>query len=429
MTSKNLFVCSLALVALAAGVWTLSFPMSALASQEHTDGVADVKPAITGADAKKKAAPVEYDRSLPPIKIEQTGNVMRLPASYPKTWALVDEAAFFGMAAGKVIILDLAEPKPNNRIKGIIDKSLLGNLSQAKKRSEIYVMESFHKRGTRGPKEDVLSIYDKETLTIKKEFVWPKPNRLQALPEHYAIAVSDDERFLFSSNFDPAASFTVIDLDSQEMIQEVATPGCVLTYPVGKRAVASICSNGAMLTSRLNDDGTLKSQQRSEPFFDTDTSPVFEHPVYINGIAYFWSFEGVLHSFDMRGDTAKYLGNWDAMSAQDKQGNWRPSGLVLNDFDDAGKLYTIFQPDGREGTQTHGGSEVRIYDPINKKLLRRIEMPRWAITLAVTRGKNPLLVVTNGELNLDVFNANDGSFLHTISDIGATTPLSLHKTY
>jgi methylamine dehydrogenase heavy chain len=424
MTNKNILIYFIAFT----NVLTASF--NAIAIEQTQSGHApNFKPAITGADVNVKAGSSKYDESLPPIKIEQTGNIVRLPASYPETWIMVDEAAFFGMAAGKVVIVDAAEAKPSKRIKGIIDKSLLGNFGQAKKRSELYIMESFHSRGTRGPKEDVLSIYDKETLTIKKEFVWPKPNRLQSLPERYALAVSDDERFLFSSNFDPAASFTVIDLDSQEMMPQIGTPGCVLTYPIGKRGVGSICSNGSMLTTRLNDDGSLRSQVRSEPFFDTDTSPVFEHPMYINGIAYFWSFEGVLHSFDMSGDTAQYLGKWDAMTAEDKKGNWRPSGLVLNDVDDAGMLYTIFQPDGHEGSQTHGGSEVRVYDPINKKLLRKIAAPRWAITMAVTRGKNPLLVVTNGELNLDVFDATDGRFLHTISDIGTTTPLSLHKAY
>jgi methylamine dehydrogenase heavy chain len=342
---------------------------------------------------------------------------------------MVDEASFFAMSAGKVIIIDLAETKPSKRIKGIVDKSFLGNFGQSKTRGELYVMETFHKRGTRGAKEDVLSVYDKTTLTIKKEIEWPKANRLQSLPERYAISLSNDERFLYSANFDPAASFTVVDLETHEIRGEIGTPGCVLTYPVGERAIASICSNGAMLTTLIDENGQMASQVRSDPFFDTDKTPIFEHPVYINGIAYFWSFEGILHSFDMLGDQAEYLGQWDTRSEKDREANWRPSGLVLNDMDDAGNIYTIFQPDGKEGTQTHGGSKVRVYDPVNKKLVREIDTPRWAISIAVTRGESPLLVVTNGELSLDVFNALDGSYIQTIADFGNTTPLSLHKSY
>lgn len=412
----------LALMAISGFVWS-SWGIAATDAEM-------VKPAITGADAPMvDKGSMTFDRSLPPLGIEQTGNVATLPFNYPESWVLVDESSFAAMASGKVIVLDAAETKPAKRIKGTMDKSFLGNFAQSKKRGEFYLMETFHSRGTRGPKEDVMTVYDKQTLTIKKEIVWPKANRLQALPQRYAIGVSKDERFLFSSNFDPAASITVIDLDRLEIVVEIGTPGCVLSYPVGARAVASVCSNGAMLTTRINNDGTLKSQSRSNPFFHTDNTPIFEHPVYHQDMAYFWGFKGLLHQFDMRGKTAKYLGAWDALSPEDKKGGWRPSGLILNDIDDAGLIYTIFQPDGREGSQTHGGSQVRVYDPLKKKLIRTIDMPKWAISIAVTRGDHPLLIATNGELALDVFNALDGSLLHTISDFGSTTPLATHKSF
>lgn len=388
-------------------------------------------PAITGADApapSEKPA-VAVNGKLPPLPIEETGRVETLPRSYPESWMMVDEASFFSMFGGKVIVLDVAETNPAKRIKGLMHKNLLGNFGQSKTRGELYILETFHKRGWRGPKEDVLAIYDKETLSIKKDLEWPKANRMQALPERYAIALSADEKLLYAANFDPAASFNVVHLDSQQVVAEIGTPGCVLTYPVGNRSVASICSNGAMLTTVLNEDGSLKSQSRTEPFFDTDDSPVFEHAVYVNGIAYFPSFKGLLHGFDMRGEQAKYLGSWDMLSAEDKAGNWRPSGLGLNDFDDAGMIYTIFQPDGHEGSQTHGGTQVRVYDPVNKKLVRTIETPAWAISIAVSRGDNPLLVVTNGELNLDVFDAQTGTLVQTVSDFGSTTPLLVHKSY
>lgn len=388
-------------------------------------------PAITGADAPAPSdkAAVEVKTELPPLPIEETGRVVTLPRSYPESWMMVDEASFFSMFGGKVIVLDVAETNPAKRIKGLMHKNLLGNFAQSKTRGELYILETFHKRGWRGPKEDVLAIYDKETLSIKKDLDWPKANRMQALPERYNMALSPDEKLLYAANFDPAASFNVVDLDAQAVVAQIGTPGCVLTYPVGKRSVASICSNGAMLTTVLNEDGTLKSQSRGEPFFDTDDTPVFEHAVYVDGIAYFPSFKGLLHSFDMRGETAEYLGSWDMLSEQDKAGNWRPSGLGLNDFDDAGLIYTIFQPDGREGTQTHGGTQVRVYDPVKKQLVRTIETPGWAISIAVSRGDNPLLVVTNGDLNLDVFDAKTGAHVQTVADFGSTTPLLVHKSY
>lgn len=395
------------------------------------DDSAGKGPEITGADAPhpdSKAA-VVADGELPPLPIEETGRVESLPSSYPETWVMVDEASFFSMFGGKVIVLDVAEPKHAKRIKGLVPKNLLGNFAQSKTRGEFYVLETFHTRGGRGPREDVFVIYDKATLSIKKELVWPKPNRMQALPERYAMALSGDEKLVYAANFDPAASFNVVDLDAQKIVAEIATPGCVMTFPVGKRGVASLCNNGSILSTELNADGTLKRQTRGEPFFDTNDTPIFEHAVYINGFAHFPSFLGLLHSFDMRGETPKYMGSWDMLSDEDKKGNWRPSGLGLNDFDDNGLMYTIFQPDGHEGSQTHGGTQVWVFDVEKKQRVKVIETPSWAISISVTRGKDPLLVVTNGELNLDVFKTSDGSLLQTVGDFGNVTPLLVHKSY
>ena len=391
-----------------------------------------VRPAITGADAphpNSKTLVEVANSKLAPLPIEETGRVETLPMSYPETWVMIDEASFFSMFGGKVIVLDVAETKHAKRIKGLVPKNLLGNFTQSKTRGEFYVLETFHSRGGRGPREDVLAIYDKKTLSISKEIDWPKPNRMQALPERYSMSLSGDEALLYAANFDPAASFNVIDLDTRKIVTEIATPGCVMTFPVGNRGVASLCNNGSILSTVLNEDGTLARQTRGEPFFDTNDTPIFEHAVYINGIAYFPSFKGLVHSFDMRSDEPKYLGSWDLLSDEDKQGNWRPSGLGLNDFDDNGMMYTIFQPDGREGTQTHGGTQVWVFDVEKKQRVRVIETPNWAISIAVTRGKKPLLVVTNGELNLDVFDAQDGRLIQTVSDFGNVTPLLVHKSY
>jgi len=384
---------------------------------------------LTGADApKKKAKATHYNKSLPALPIEDTGNVLVLPENYPEHWIIADDINFSSMLAGKVFILDVTEKSPYKQVKGIIDKSLIGNIKQSKTRGEIYILETFHERGTRGPKTEILTVYDQSTLFIKKEILWNR-GRFQGLPERFTMSFSEDEKFLYAFNFDPASSFTVVDLDTYEIVADIETPGCVLTYPVGRLSVASLCSNGSMLTTLLNKNGTLKSQARTKTFFDTDKTPIFEHPIYINKTAYFMSFEGVMHSFDMSGDIAKYSGSWDMLSAEDKQKNNRPSGLVLNSSDDSGLIYSIFQEDGREGSQTHGGNEVRVYDPVKKKLVRRIKVPNWAISMVVTRGANPYLVITNGELGLDVFDANTGDFIQNISNFGQITPLMLMKAY
>ena len=365
---------------------------------------------------------------LPPLPIEKTGNVRVLPSEFPETWMFVDESSFMSMFGGKMILLDVAESKHADRIKGTADKNLLGNFIQAKTRPEFYIMESFHSRGARGPKTDVLTIYNKTTMATSKEIIWPD-TRLQSLPRRHAMALTPDEKFLFVANFSPAASITVVDLDTKEITATIGTPGCVLTFATGKRSVSSLCSNGGMLTTVLNESGKLKSQHRIKAFFDTDKTPIFERPVIINEIAYFPSFTGEVHVFDFSGEVAKYLEHWSLVTEDEKKKNWRPGGLVLNDTDEQGIMYQIMHPDGYDGSQTHGGSQVWLFDMQTKQRLKVIDIPSWAVSIGVTRGEKPLMVITNAELQLDVYNPRTGKLIQTISDFGNHTPLLVHKAY
>lgn len=383
---------------------------------------------VTAQASQKAADEVAPRTDLPPLPVEKTGNIEVLPSQFPESWMYIDESSFMSMFGGKMILLDVAETKHSERIKGTADKNLLGNFIQAKTRPEFYIMESFHARGARGPKTDVLTIYDKMTMATSKEIIWPD-TRLQSLPRRHAMALTPDEKFLFVANFSPAASITVVDLDTKEITETIGTPGCVLTFTTGKRSVSSLCSNGGMLTTVVDGSGKLESQHRIEPFFDTDKTPIFERPVIIDEIAYFPSFTGEVHVFDFSGEVAKYLEHWSLVTEEEKKKNWRPGGLVLNDVDEQGIMYQIMHADGYDGSQTHGGSQVWLFDMQAKKRLKIIDIPSWAVSVAVTRGKEPLMVVTNGELQLDIFNPRTGKLIQTIGDFGNVTPLLIHKAY
>lgn len=368
---------------------------------------------------------------LPPLPIEPIGRVATLAADFPESWMYVDEISFANMFGGKIILMDVAETRPAKRIKAMADKALIGNFTQARSRNEFYIMETFHERGARGKRTDVLAIYDKTTFNIVKELIWDETGtvRVQALPERYSMTLTADERFLLVSNFSPAASFTVVDLDTREIVTTIGTPGCVLTYPTGKNGVSSLCNNGGLLSTVLDNNGYMQAQYQIAPFFDTDKTPIYERPAIVDGIAYFPSFAGLVHAIDLRGDVAAHLETWSLVSAQERRQNWRPSGLALIDTDEQGLVYLLMNPGGHDGSQTHGSEHVWVFDMAAKQRLRAIDLPNFGISLALSRGARPKLVVTNGDMNLDVLDARSGAFMQTISDFGNTTPLLLNKAY
>ena len=368
---------------------------------------------------------------LAPLPIEPIGQVATLAADFPESWMYVDEISFANMFGGKIILMDVAETRPAKRIKAMADKALIGNFTQARSRNEFYIMETFHERGARGKRTDVLAIYDKTTFNIVKELIWDETGtvRVQALPERYSMTLTADERFLLVSNFSPAASFTVVDLDTREIVTTIGTPGCVLTYPTGKNGVSSLCNNGGLLSTVLDNNGYMQAQYQIAPFFDTDKTPIYERPAIVDGIAYFPSFAGLVHAIDLRGDVAAHLETWSLVSAQERRQNWRPSGLALIDTDEQGLVYLLMNPGGYDGSQTHGSEHVWVFDMAAKQRLRAIDLPNFGISLALSRGVRPKLVVTNGDMNLDVLDARSGAFMQTISDFGNTTPLLLNKAY
>ncbi len=132
----------------------------------------------------------ESDSRPPPLPIEPTGVVEKLPRDYPQSWFLVNDMSFFHMSDGKLFVIDSAAESSNRAIKGMFNISYMGNIAQSRRRGEIYATETFHPRGTRGDRIDVLTIWDKETLSPIGEVELLPGKRLFAIPQRYALLYS-----------------------------------------------------------------------------------------------------------------------------------------------------------------------------------------------------------------------------------------------
>jgi methylamine dehydrogenase heavy chain len=110
----------------------------------------------------------------------------------------------------------------------------------------------------------------------------------------------------------------------------------------------------------------------------------------------------------------------------ERAGGWRPGGAMFGGADDAGRLYLLMHAEGREGSHKDGGAEAWVFDVKKKTRVQRIVLKSWGVSLEATRGTAPLLVVTNAEMNLDVYDAADGKHLRTITGLGQETPVILH---
>ncbi|MCB1694587.1 MAG: methylamine dehydrogenase [Halioglobus sp.] len=363
----------------------------------------------------------------PPLPIEPTGIIETLPAAYPPSWFLVQDAGFFHMSDGKVYVIDTAADTLASQVKGTFNVSMIGNITQSPERGEIYAAETFHTRGSRGDRIDVLTVFDQTTLAPKGEVILPKGKRFMGMPERYALLIMDNGRWLGVANFSPATSVTLIDLDTRKIVGEIPTPGCVLVYPTGTRGFSSLCADGRFLSTELAADGSVAKQTRTDVFFNSDTTPIFEHPAVIGSTAFFPSIAGLVYPVDIGGPVAKVGEPWNLVPEAERAQKWAPAGIGLIDKDDQGRFYIIMHPDAKDGSYQGGGPEVWVYDAAAKKRVQRIKLQSWGLSLAVSRGENPVLMVVNpADMSLEMYNTGSGEFIKTISGFGQETPLMVN---
>ncbi len=357
------------------------------------------------------------------IQPEQIGIIKSLPETYPAHWIIAQDASFFHMNDGKIIVLDADSDDPSTRYKGMFNASFIAQFYQAQTRPEMYVAETFHARGTRGERTDVLTIYDKRTLAPIGEVVIP-PKRASEMPLDFNLQLVDDEKLALIYNFTPATSVSVVDIVAREFLTEIPIPGCSLVYPMGGRSFASLCADGTVLNVTLDENGQLLSSARSEKFFDANNDPLIEKAAVIDGVGYFPTFSGEVVPLDLSGSTAVPGERWSLVDGAED--GWLPGGLQVTASDSSGHLYVLMHKDSYEGSHKDPGIEVWVFDTDARRRIARIELQQPAISIEVTRDADPLLVATNINMEIDVYDAGVGEHLRTIGNFGQETPLLLH---
>jgi methylamine dehydrogenase heavy chain len=376
---------------------------------------------------------------------EATGAVEVLPARLGPHWAWAADPVL-----RRIALVDLE----GGRTLGMLDGGfgITSGLFPTRRR-EIYLPETHYSRGSRGERTDVVTIYDAGRLAPVAEVRIPPGRAINVLPSANA-ALSDDERFAAVFDYTPATSLSIVDVERRVFAGEIATPGCSLAYAAGPRRFAMLCSDGALLTIRLDESGREAGRQRSQPFFDPVRDPVTEKAVRHGHQWLFVSFEGLVHPVDVSGETPSFGERWSLLDSADRAEGWRIGGqqhLALHG--PTGRLYSLVHQGGPD-THKDPGTELWVYDVASRRRLQRIvlrspgftylgvpigqdwpwpfsRVPDWLISavpelgigsVAVTQDERPLLVTgSNFSGSLAVYDALSGEFLRRVAPGNMTT--------
>jgi methylamine dehydrogenase heavy chain len=114
-----------------------------------------------------------------------------------------------------------------------------------------------------------------------------------------------------------------------------------------------------MLTANFDASGNAQTIQ-SQPFFDVEQDPVFEHPAFDRwkGSAYFVSYEGTVYPVDLKGETPDFGKSWSLLSDEDKSKKWRPGGWQPFAVHSKSNRLFVMMHQGDRWTHKQAGTEV-----------------------------------------------------------------------
>lgn len=327
----------------------------------------------------------------------ETANVATLASPSPK-WFYVRG----GWDTAGTQIVDSATGK----MVGMVDTSRSSDMAVDPAGKFYYVSETIWSKGNRGTRQDMLSIYDANSLKLQTEVSFPGRLIIGAQVNNFALSPDGKSAYIF--NLTPAASVNIVDLVKRKFSRNVELPGCAGLMPIAEGLV-SVCSDGSLASLNLTGKGEIT---RSAPFFSPTSDPVFDAFNYSvkRKEAVFLSYTGLIYTakiglkpevaapFSIQAAAGLRPGDTKPLDV-----NWLPGGRQLTAWHHASNHLYVLMHMGEFWTQKEAGEEIWDVDLSAKKVVRRFPLEEHIDNIEVTQGDQPKLFINTGK--------NDGFIL------------------
>ena len=331
-----------------------------------------------------------------PLQPDPELEAVTLPAPKP-SWVFVERG--FTVPGNTIYDTD------TGKMLGQVETSHLSDLSLDPAGKVYYVAESIWSKGSRGTRQDMITVYDAATLKLKSEITMP--GRILIGGRKYNFVIGDAGKTAYVYNLDPASSVNVIDLAKGKFVKKIELPGCASLIPVDGVGFSALCSDGSLATVKTA--GAKPEIVRSAPFFSATNDPIFDNFGYnsVKKEAVFLTYTGQVYTAKL-GATPTISEPFSIQAAagvspadtKPLDVHWYPGarqGIAVH-FE-TGLAYVLMHT-GEYWTHKEPGTEIWILDVAAKKVTKRIPLEEPAATIAVTQEAAPKLVlgIENGTL-------------------------------
>jgi methylamine dehydrogenase heavy chain len=352
------------------------------------------------------------------LQLAESHTIAVLKPTHARRLYVLD-SAFPAAQAAKTYILDGA----TGAIEGMFNQAYWPNFAVSPDGTELYAVDSYWEKHTRGKRSDYIVVRDARTLEVKEDIPLPA-GRLLIVPKKYNFDVTPDGRYGLTYNLAPQTAVTVTDLKARKSVGAIGIPGCGLIFAQAPNRFSTLCADGAIATITF-DESAKASIKRAAKVFDAVNDPAFEHSAWDKRgqMLYLVTYHGDVVPVSLAADQAAPGGKWSLTTPAERDAGWLPGGWQMSHFHSANRRLYVLMHRGRYWTHKNSGAEVWEFDAANGKRLQRIKLPEPAQSVAVSADADPLLYVIADSERIYGFRAATGKQLYRTEPLGFTPQL------
>jgi methylamine dehydrogenase heavy chain len=345
----------------------------------------------------------------------ETSDVMTIDPPKPG-WFYVDG----GWDMGGTTIFD----GESGKMKGMVETRRLADMAIDPAGRYYYVAETIWSKGDRGTRQDMVSVYDTSELKLVTEIAIP--GRILIGTRKNNFVVSDDGKWGFVYNLDPASSVNVVDLAKKKFYKNVELPGCASLMPNPGLGFSALCSDGSLATVRMA--GSKPQITHTQPFFSATDDPIFDNYAYdaVKKEAVFLTYTGQIYTAKIGAEPSVSQPFSIQTAAGIRSGdtkpldiNWLPGGrqpMALHR--PSGHLFVLMHM-GEYWSHKASGTEIWDVDLATQKVVKRVPLKEPMNNLEVTQTDKPLIFANDEKKKGIILDVATWEEKHAIENAGA----------
>jgi methylamine dehydrogenase heavy chain len=324
------------------------------------------------------------------------------------------DTMFPAAEAAKTYVLD----GTTGALEGMFNQAYWPNFAVAPDGTELYAVDSYWEKHTRGKRSDFIVVRDAQTLEVRQDIAIP-PDRLLAVSKKYNFDVTPDGRYGLTYNLAPTTSVSVTDLKARKFVGSIEVAGCGLVFAQAPNRFSSLCADGAIVTATF-DESAAASVKRVENVFDAKNDPAFEHSGWDkrDRMLYLITYHGDVIPVSLDGEQAVPAPKWSLTTAGQRAQGWLPGGWQLSHVHAAQHRLYVLMHQGRFWTHKESGREVWVFDTTSGRRVRRIPLKEPAQSVAVSPDDDPLVYVISDSNRVYAYRAATGRFVYRTAQVG-----------